>query len=45
MAQDRKAFKFFADKSRGQRHLERPRPGWEDNIIMDLKEIGVNTRN
>ena len=22
-----------------------PRPGWEDNIRMNLNEIGVNTRN
>ena len=25
--------------------LGRPRRGWEDNIRMDLKEIGINTRN
>ena len=25
--------------------LERPRRSWEDNIIMDLKEIGINARN
>ena len=25
--------------------LGRPRHGWEDNIRMDLKEIGVNMRN
>jgi len=24
---------------------EKPRRRWEDNIRMDLKEIGINTRN
>ena len=28
----------------GQRPLGRPRRRWEDNIRMDLKEIGFNTR-
>ena len=25
--------------------LERPRRRWEENIRMDLKEIGINGRN
>ena len=25
--------------------IERPRRRWEDNIRMDLIEIGINTRN
>jgi hypothetical protein len=29
----------------GKRPLGRPRHRWEDNIRMDLKEIGINTRN
>ena len=29
----------------GKIHLGRPRRRWEDNIRMDLKEIGINTRN
>ena len=29
----------------GNRPLGRPRSRWEDNIRMDLKEIGINTRN
>ena len=32
-------------KPTGKRPLGRPRRGWEDNIRMYLKEIGVNTRN
>ena len=26
-------------------YLQRPRCRWEDNIRMDLKEIGINTRD
>ena len=29
----------------GKRSLGRPRRRWEDNIRMDLKEIGIDTRN
>ena len=29
----------------GKRRLGRPRPRWEDNIRMDLEEIGINTRD
>ena len=29
----------------GKIPLGRPRRRWKDNIGMDLKEIGVNTRN
>ena len=29
----------------GKRPLGRLRPRWEDNIRMDLKEIGINSRN
>ena len=33
------------DKPTGKRPLGKPRRRWEDNIRMDLEEIGVNTRN
>ena len=36
---------MLTDKSTGQRPLGRSRRRWEDNIRIDLKEIGVNTRN
>ena len=39
------AFKILIGKPTGKRTLERPRCRWEDNIIMDLKEIGISTRN
>ena len=29
----------------GKRPLGRPRRRWEDNIRIDFKEIGINTRN
>ena len=29
----------------GKRPLGRPRRRWGDNIRMDLKEIGINTKN
>ena len=32
-------------KPTGEKPLRRPRRRWEDNIRMDLKEIGINTRN
>jgi hypothetical protein len=31
--------------SAGKRQLGRPRRRWEDNIRMDLKEIGIKARN
>ena len=39
------AFKILAGKPTGKRSLGRPRRRWEDNIRMDLKEIGIDTRN
>ena len=36
-----RAFKILIGKRTGKR----PRRGWEDNIRMNLKEIGINARN
>ena len=41
----RSAFKILTGKHTGQRPMGRPRPRWEDNIRMDLEEIGINTSN
>ena len=41
----RKAFKILTGKPTGKRPLWRPRCSWEDNIRMDLEEIGVNAGN
>ena len=45
MEEGRSAFKILTAKPTGQRPLGMPRCSWEDNIRMDLKEIGINTRN
>ena len=45
MEEGRSAVKILGVKHTGKRALGRPRRRWEDNIRMDLKEIGVNTRN
>ena len=44
MEEDRTVFKILAGKPTGKRPLGWPRHRWEDNIIMDFKEIGINTR-
>ena len=41
----RSAFRFLTGKPTEKRPLGRPRPSWEDNIRMDLKEIGINMRS
>ena len=39
------AFKILTVKSRGKRPLGRCRHKWEENVRMDLKEVGITTRN
>ena len=39
------AFKILTAKPTGKRLLERSWRRWEDNIRMDLEEIGINTGN
>jgi hypothetical protein len=36
----RNACRILVIKPEGKRQLERPRRRWEDNIRMDLREIG-----
>ena len=36
---------FLTGKPTGKRPLGRPRRRWEDNIRMDLEEIGINAGN
>ena len=45
MEEGRSAFKILSGKPTEKGLLGRPRRGWEDNIRMDLKEIGINARN
>ena len=45
MEEGRSAFKMLTGKPTGNKPLGRPRRRWEDNIRMDLKEIGINAGN
>ena len=45
MEEGRGVFKILTGRPGGKRPLGRPRRRWEDNIRMDLKEIGIDTRN
>ena len=45
MEEGRSAFKILTGTPTGKRHLERPRRRWDDNIRMDLEEIGINAGN
>ena len=45
MEKVRSAFKILTGKPTGKRPLERPRRRWEDNIRIDLYEIGINLGN
>jgi hypothetical protein len=37
----RGAYRVLVGKPEGRRQLERPRRRWEDNIKMDLRDIGL----
>ena len=41
----RSAFKILTGKPTGKRPLGKPRRRWEDNIRIDLEEIGINAGN
>ena len=45
MEESRSPFKILTGTLTGKRPLGRPRRRWEDNIRIDLKEVGINTRN
>jgi hypothetical protein len=40
MAEMRNTYSILFGKPEGKSQLGRPRHGWEDNIRMDLREIG-----
>ena len=42
---DESSFKILIGTPTGKKHLGRPRRRWEDNIKMDLEEIGINAGN
>ena len=41
MEENNSTFKILTDKPTGKIYLGRPRRRWEDNIRIDLKEIGI----
>ena len=47
MEEDRSTFKIITGRPKpiGKTPSGAPRSRWEDNIRMDLKEIGINMRN
>ena len=45
MEEGRSAFKILTGKPTGESPLGRSRRRWQDNIIMDLEEIGINAGN
>jgi hypothetical protein len=40
MGEERNAYRILVGRPEGKRPLERPRCRWEDNIKVDLREIG-----
>ena len=42
MEQSRNAYRVLVGKPEGKSHLGRPRRRWEDNIRMDLREVGCD---
>jgi hypothetical protein len=40
MGEGRRVYKVFVGKPEGKRRMGRPRRRWEDNIKMDLQEVG-----
>ena len=42
MEQSRNTYRVLVGKPEGKRSLGRPRRRWEDNIKMDLREVGCD---
>jgi hypothetical protein len=42
MGEGRGVYSVLVGKSEGKRPLGRPRRRWEDNIMMDLRQIGID---
>ncbi|KAJ4444125.1 hypothetical protein ANN_05914 [Periplaneta americana] len=45
MGEFRNAYRVLVGRPEGKRPLGRPRRRWEDNIKMDLREVGYDGRN
>jgi hypothetical protein len=42
VGEGRSVYRVLVGRPEGQRPLERPRRRWEDNIKVDLREIGID---
>jgi hypothetical protein len=45
MAEGRGVYRVLVGRPKGKRPLGRPRHRWEDNIKIDLSEIGISGAN
>jgi hypothetical protein len=45
MGEGRGVYRVLVGRPESKRPLERPRCRWEDNITMDLREIGIDGAN
>jgi hypothetical protein len=45
MGEERGVYRLLVGRPEGKRPLGRPRQRWEDNIKMDLREIGIDEAN
>jgi hypothetical protein len=45
MGGGRAVYRVLVGRSEGKRPLGRPRRRWEDNIKMDLREVGIDGAN
>jgi hypothetical protein len=45
MGEGRSVHRVLVGRCEGKRQLGRPRRRWEDNIKMDLREIGIDGAN
>jgi hypothetical protein len=45
MGEGRDAYRVLVGRPEGKRLLGKPRRSWEDNIKMDLGEIGIDVAN
>jgi hypothetical protein len=45
MREGRSVYRILVERPKDKRPLGRPRRRWEDNIKMDLREIGIDGAN
>jgi hypothetical protein len=45
LSEGRGVYRVSVGRTEGKRPLGRPRRRWEDNITMDLREIGIDGAN